>query len=230
MSAARQKQIRQQEANKRNRALHNRASVGNVGIVADSAVGISLEGNGSFTELIPLSDNPQSILNTASDSRNIADKWRWMSESLVKQGAWSNIRRLMNRIPATVEEMFNKLEKDITNPNERLSEESRVTLYKEFYKMSSTSLGELQGWDVEILIHSDPVKKVLRVQHLEPALLSAMVKEAVNRAAAPAHSSKSPGSAAPVPEERHSAYDLERFAMVSTNPSVISCLRCIDEH
>ena len=209
-TASTQKHVKAQDAIKRNRSDLSRVAVAQKEFVAGASVGISSEDT-----FLSLSNNSRpNILNTSQEHRSIKDKWQLMSELILKNGVSSNIRRLMDRIPKAVEDMFDRLEKDFSKSEEKLDEESRIVLYKEFSKMSSTSLGELHGWEVEILAHSDPVRKALKVQHLELSVLSAMIKDAVSRTAKTSHKdvvNNQPASA----DERHSAYDLERFAMVA---------------
>ena len=136
-------------------------------------------------------------------SENIEKKWKAMCDAMLKQGAWSSIRRLLNKVPKYVEEIYNRMERETSNPMEMLDEDSRRIIYKEFSRMSSSSLGELQGWEVEVLIQSEVVKKALKIQGMDLRILSSMTKEAIDKLAVSTNTSVA---------ERSRTYDFEHFA------------------
>ena len=190
-----------------NQSANRRASNLHAEPTADSAIGISHEPDGEF---ISLSNDPNTpnILNISlqPNTNKVADKWKAIAESMLKNDAWSNIRRLLDQVPKSIEEIYDKLESKIANPDEKLDQEARKVVYKEFSRMSSTSFGELQAWEIEVLVQSDVVKAALRVENINPAAFNRVLKEMIGKRAAMVTKSSA---------DRSSAFDFEQFACIA---------------
>jgi hypothetical protein len=174
-------------------ASHNKRPVYYAaGPMADSSVGISSEADGSFVSF----DSEPSAPNILNVSKR-ADKWRKISEAMLKNDAWGSIRRLLDQVPKEIEEIFDNLEAN--GAEEKLDKECRKVVYKEFSRMSTTSFGELLGWEVEVLIQSEVVQTALNIRHPDPAILNRHIKEIISKKVAAS-------------TDRSSIFDFEKFA------------------
>ena len=168
-----------------------------------AAGGISSEGTGgSFLTddtFAPVTEEPANVSFKPSKHET---RWRSLSEAMIKNNSWTSIRRLIDRLPKDIEEIYKRLESNISKDEEKLSTDDKKAIYKEFDKTSSTSFGELHAWEVEGLLQLDVFKSALGVDTTNLLTYNRLIKDMINKKAAASTNSN----------DRNAIYDFEQFA------------------
>ena len=143
-------------------------------------------------------------MNISIETKPYEKKWRLFAETVLKNDAWSNIRRLLDHLPKAVEETYDKLDKSTARPEDKPDAAARKIVYKEFSRMSSTSFGELHAWEVEVLIQSDVIKCALNLQDINQTVINRNIKDMIAKKAASAKSTT----------DRGAMFDFDTFASI----------------
>jgi hypothetical protein len=166
------------------------------------AAGISSEGDGSFMTDDTFAQAAKAPIHFSSKPSKHETKWRSLSEAILKNNSWTSIRRLIDRLPKEIEEIYMRLESNISKDEDKLSEDVKKAIYKEFVKSSSTTFGELHVWEVEVLLQMDALKSAFDVDTTNLTEFNRLIKDMMSKKVAASSGSK----------DREPIYDFEQFA------------------
>ena len=163
-----------------------------------------VDSSGSFLADIDFAEVATEKETVSSKTSKHQKKWRSLSEAMLKNNSWTSIRRFIDRLPKEIEEIYRRLEGNITKEEEKLNNDDKKAIYKEFVKLSSTSFGELHAWEIEGLLQIDVVKTALGVNNNNLARFNRLIKDMISKK----------GATLSGPKDREAMYDFEQFITI----------------
>ena len=147
---------------------------------AVSSLGVATAPDGEFTPITFVPPSESHIFNDEQSNNapltTVEEKWKLLSEHMLKNGAWGRLWRVLNKVPKDAACIFDKVES--SHDNIKLGDESKTKIYKEFFRIASTNFGELHSWEVEGLFQSDMIAQALGIDELSPLNKQRIIKEA----------------------------------------------------
>ena len=145
-----------------------------------------------------------------AEASGIEKRWKAWSDKVLKNDAWGRLWRILDKIPKEISILYDRIESN-SKGEVKFDDVQRNKIYKEFFRIASTSFGELNVWEVDSLIQSDVIMNVLEFQDVGLNTKKKLAVEALKKSS----------SGGPYSVDQRETYDFEKFIVLLNDMVVL---------